>query len=99
MAQEIYKVWLMKYTDAWYRLSPEEQANHMAKIMEALKQVGGEEVMMRTSAWSSEKWLGWGVEKFPSIEAVQQHTLLLFQLKHYLYIEGESYLGIEMPQV
>jgi len=37
MKQPIYKVWLMKYTDAWYKLSPEEQKKHMAMIEESLK--------------------------------------------------------------
>ena len=97
MAQPIYKVWMGKYTESWYKLSKEEQEKHDAKIAEALKTVGGEMVMMRVSLWCSENWLFWGVEKFPSIEAVQQHSLLLFNLNHFHYIESTSYLGIEMP--
>ena len=89
----------MKYTDAWYRLSKEEQDKHTTALADALKQVGGEQLMVRVSVWCSEKWLGWGVEKFPSIEAVQQHTLLLFNLNHFQYFETDSYLGIEMPQM
>jgi len=97
MAQPVYKVWMMKYKDAWYRLSKAEQDEYSAKMAAALKQVGGELVMMRVSLWSSENWLGWGVEKFPSIEAVQQHALLLFNMNHFQYIESSSYLGVEMP--
>ena len=97
MAQPVYKVWMMKYKDAWYRLSKAEQDEYSAKMAAALKQVGGELVMMRVSLWSSENWLGWGVEKFPSIEAVQQYAMLLFNMNHYQYIESSSYLGVEMP--
>ena len=98
MAQSIYRVWLGKFKDAWYSLSPEEKASYSAKRNDALKQAGGEILMVYTSAWSSEKWLTWGVENFPSVEAVQQYTLLLFDMKHYLYVEVESYLGTEIPQ-
>jgi len=97
MAQPVYKVWMMKYTESWYKLSKEEQEKHDAKIAEALKSVGGEMVLMRVSLWCSENWLFWGVEKFPSIEAVQQHSELLFNLNHFQYVESTSYLGSEMP--
>ncbi len=74
MAQPIYKVFMMKYTESWYKLSKEEQDKLMAKAAEALKQVGGESLMMQVCFWCSENWLAWGVEKFPSLEAVQQHA-------------------------
>jgi hypothetical protein len=72
MAQEIYKVWMAKYTPEWYKLSKAEQDALMAKAEEALKSVGAEELLIRVSVWCSENWQFWGVEKFPSIEAVQQ---------------------------
>ena len=97
MEQPIYKVWLMKYKDAWYKLSPEEQKNHLAKIEESLKKVGAELLMMRVSVWASEEWLAWGVEKYPNLEAVQQHSLTLYAMNHFQYIESTSYLGVEMP--
>ncbi len=98
MAQPIYKVWMAKYTESWYKLSKEEQEKHEAKVAEALKKVGGEAVITCMSLWSSENWMMWGVEKFPSIEAVQQQTRLLFDLNHFHYIESTSYLGTEMPE-
>lgn len=97
MAQPVYKMWMMKYTESWYKLSREEQDKISAKVAEALKSVGGEPVMMMVSSWCSENWIAWGVEKFPSMEAVQQHALLLYDLNHYEYVESTSYLGVEMP--
>ncbi len=97
MDQPIYKVWMMKYTEAWYKLSPEEQKAQLAKVEESLKNVGGELLMMRVSVWASEEWLGWGVEKFPNLQAVQQHAMTLFQINHFRYVESESHLGMEMP--
>jgi hypothetical protein len=52
---------------------------------------------MCVSFWSSEEWLGWGVEKYPDIEAVQKHAETLYNLKWFEYIESNTYLGTEMP--
>jgi hypothetical protein len=98
MAGPIYKVWLMKYKEPWYKLTIEEQNKLMAQGGEALKQAGGDEIIMCASMWSSEKWLGWGVEKFPDIDAVQKHSEKLFSLNWFEYIDSVSYLGVEMPQ-
>ena len=97
MDQPVYKLWLMNYKDAWYRLSPEEQQARSAKVEEALKNVGGEQLMVRVSGWASEEWMAWGVEKFPNMQAVQAHTMALFAINHFQYIESVSYLGVEMP--
>ncbi len=97
MAQPIYKVWFMKYKEPWYKLTKEEQKELVAKDTESLKQVGCELIMMRFSAWSSEEWLGWGVEKYPDIEAVQKHAMNLDEMNWFEYIESKTYLGVEAP--
>jgi hypothetical protein len=97
MAQPVYKVWFMKYKDAWYKLTPEERSKYETQISESLKQVGGERVATCVCAWASEEWLGWGVEKYPSIEAVQQHAMNLFNMNWFEQIESKTYLGMEMP--
>jgi len=97
MAGPIYKVFMAKYTDAWYKLSAGERAKLAAQGEEALKKVGGEKVVYCYSFWCSEEWLGWGVEKYPDIDAVQNYAQLLWNLNWYNYIESKSYLGSEMP--
>jgi len=97
MGQTIYKMFLMKYKDAWYALSPEEQQKLGGQGEESLKRVGGERLISRVSVWSDEKWLGWGVESYPDLEAVQAHALTLYNMNWFKYIESESYLGVEMP--
>jgi hypothetical protein len=97
MAQPIYKVFIMKYKEPWYKLTTEEQNKLFAQGEEALKQVGAESIIMCVSFWSSEEWLGWGVEKYPDIEAVQKHAETLYNLKWFEYIESNTYLGTEMP--
>lgn len=86
MAQPIYKVWFMKYKESWYKLTTDEQNKVLAQNAESLKQVGGEVILVRVSGWSSEEWLAWGVEKFPNIEAVQEHADNLFSMNWFEYI-------------
>jgi len=97
MAQPIYKVWFAKYKVPWYELTTEEKNKLMAQNVESLKQVGAEEIIFCNSMWSSEEWLGWGVEKYPNIEAVQKHTEYLFSINWFEYLESKTYLGTEMP--
>jgi hypothetical protein len=99
MAQPVYKLWMAKFTPAWYDLTKEEQDKHTAKEAETMKQAGGEVLMMRVCVWASEEWDAWGVEKFPSIEAAQQYAMALFNLGHYKYTSAKSYLGMDMPQM
>ncbi len=98
MSEPVYKVWFMKYKEPWYRLTGEEQNRLMAKNAESLQQVGGEVIMTRVSVWAAEEWLAWGVEKYPNLEAVQQHANNLFNMNWFLYIESSTSLGVEMPQ-
>ncbi len=97
MAQPIYKVFMAKYTDAWYQLTVEEQQAHSNRVNEALKKVGGESVLFCIIP-GGRPWLGWGVEKFPDMESLQNHTMLLYQMNHMRYSEAEEFIGTEMPR-
>lgn len=97
MATPTYKFWMSKPTEAWYQLSEEEQNKHSAQLQDALQQVGGKTIIQCTPAWSAEQWLLCGVEEFPSIEAVQNHTELIYALDHFRYFEGQSMLGTQWP--
>lgn len=98
MAAPIYKVWFMKYKEPWFKLTTEEQEKLMAKNVESMKQVGAESIVMCIGVWASEEWLGWGVEKYPDLDALQNHTMNLFNLNWFEYIDSKTYLGSEMPQ-
>jgi hypothetical protein len=93
MAGPIYKLWMFKYTDAWYQLSEEERNSYFAKIQEAWETVGGKMLIACVSAWSAEQWTMFGIDEFPDIEAVQKFTELLQDHDHFRYIESMSILG------
>jgi hypothetical protein len=97
MARKIYKFFQTRYTQSWYQLSEAEQNAHGAKVQEALKSVGGKTILMCTPVWSTEEWIGCGVEELPDIEAAQNYAMLLFQMGHYRYFEGTSMLAIKYP--
>lgn len=97
MAGPVYKLWMSKSNEAWYQLSEEERDAMNAKAQACLEEVGGKSLIMCTPGWASEEWMLFGVEEFPSIEAVQQHTLDLFNMGHFRYLESKSMLGIKWP--
>jgi hypothetical protein len=99
MAQPIYKVFFMKYKEPYYKLTTEERNKLEEQAEAALKQVGAERILACASVWANEQWLGWGVEKYPDIEAVQKHEMNLYGLNWFEYFDSKTYLGTEIPQM
>jgi hypothetical protein len=95
MAQPIYKVFLLKPTEAWYQLSKAQQDALLKKLNKAFEKAGGKRLALCDSSWSSDQWTGFGVEMFPSIEAVQQYMKALNDLNWLRYGESISVLGTE----
>ena len=98
MAQPIYKVYFAKFKEPYYKLTTEERNKRGEQDEAALKQVGAERIVTCVSVWANEQWLGWGVEKFPDIEAVQKYTEILYNMNWFEYVDSITYLGTEMPQ-
>ena len=93
MAGPIYKAFSVSYSEAWYHLSKDEQQSLMAKVGEALTKVAGTSVALCESGWASEEWQFFGVEIYPSIEAVQEHHELLKAIDWFRYIKSSTLLG------
>ena len=97
MAGPVYKMFYARMKEAWFQLSKEERDSLFGKIEEAMKKVGGKPMIICNSSWSSEKWWFWGVEEYPSIEAVQEHTNLLNEMEWLRYVDSETLLGTAVP--
>ena len=95
MAQPIYKMFLVRPTESFYALSQAEQEKLLTEVRSLLDKVGGRSIILCDSAWASEQWTFFGVEEFPSLEALQQHTKLLEALNWYRYIESTTLLGTQ----
>ena len=98
MAQSIYKAFFGKAQEPWYQLSKAEQDSLLKKVTAARDKVGGKLHLICNVNWSSDAYQFFGVEVFPSLEAVQQHNKLLNELNWFRYIDGFSILGTEQPQ-
>jgi hypothetical protein len=98
MAGPIYKMFRIRTKDAWYQLSEAEQNAFFEKLDEAMEKVGGKTILTCNSRWHSEEWSLWGVEEFPSLEAVQDLARLLGEMKWFRYCESESILGTAIPE-
>jgi hypothetical protein len=74
-------------------IAQNEQESLIAKVNEALENVGGKRVALCDSSWSSEEWQFFGVEVFPNIEAVQKHSELLRAFDWLRYLKSSTLLG------
>jgi len=93
---KIYKCFVVRrITEAFYSLSQDEQRELLGKVGQALRDAGGETVVMVDLRWSGDGTQLFGVEAFPDLEAVQKHNKLLNDLNWSRYLEGDSYLGTE----
>jgi hypothetical protein len=98
----VYKLFLMKPKDAWYRLSKDEQQELIKKDAELshrkMKELGGRNILTCDCFWSTEDWMLFGVEEYPDIEGVQESTAALRKMGWFKYFESRIILGIpEMP--
>jgi len=97
MAGPVYKMFYARMKEAWYQLSKEQRDAIFAQMEETMKKVGGKPMVICDSSWSSEKWQFWGVEEYPSIEAVQEYANCLSELDWFRYCDSEILLGTVMP--
>jgi hypothetical protein len=97
MTQAVYKLFLVKPTEAWFQLSREEQGKLFAQVDEARAKAGGKVILACESGWASEQWPFWGVEQFPDAEAVQKFAELLNAFNWLRYMASMTVLGTEMP--
>jgi hypothetical protein len=97
MTGPIYKMFHARWTEAWYQLSKEQQEAMFAKMTETGERLGAKQVLICNSSWNSEKWLFWGVEEYPNMEALQEYTDGLVELDWFRYCESETLLGTKLP--
>ena len=93
---EIYKMYTGKLTPAWFALSEAEKKSMGEELDHVREEAGGKIVVQCISHWASEQNHSFGVEVFPSIEAVQKHGKLLFELDWPKYYDGTTVLGIDV---
>lgn len=96
----IIKVWFAKPREAWYQLSEKEQKDFFEKEHKIAKELcdryGIKNIKTCNCRWSNEEWLEFGMEEFPTLEAVQEYNNALSELGMYKYFNAKVFLGTPM---
>ena len=98
MATAIYQLTMMKRTAAWYQTSQEVREHLSKEIRASLEARGWDNIVQCVSNWSSEPWQGFGLNRFPDVNAVQKHRMDTNQLDWPQYVEALSVLGTARQQ-
>ena len=87
MSQPIYAFSTTRATEAWYRLSKEEQDSLSAKVVGSRETASTKNIILCASRWASE-WDLWSVDRFPSIETLQENIALDRELGWFRYVRS-----------
>ena len=98
MGSPVLKVWMARLTDAGHQLSQEEWADLTAKRIANRDELGGKNVVAANVGWSCEEWYSAGVEEWPSVEAMREHTMALAKMGWYRYFESKVMMGTRMGE-
>lgn len=96
MAKKIYQLFLMRFSEAGYQLSQEERDAIIAEQTESFEKAGGKNIVFGDATWSNEEWQYFGVNEYPDIESLQEHTKRLEEIPWFRYVKSKVILGNEM---
>ncbi len=77
-------------------LSPDELNELLASERASFERNGGCQVINCNSYWANEAYAAFGIEAFPSLEALHAYKDDLYQLHWSQYFPGESIVGLPM---
>jgi len=95
MSKPVYVLVLSQgLTEAGSQLIQQGQAQEAIKKAYASRdQAGGKAIIDCDSRWSSQQWMGFSVEEYPSVEALQEHMKRLKEMNWWRYVENTTILG------
>lgn len=77
----------------WNQLPEAEQNTLWEKVEKKFKEVGGERMLRVDSSWTSEQHPGFMIEVYPNVEALQEFTAYLNELKFLQYFDVITVVG------
>jgi len=106
MSTPVYQLFIGKHSitalQAQKALSKAKREDLMAKQLASLQKVGATNLVFCDSFWADEEHPFWGVNRFPSLDAVREHAGTLQMLEWAAIIEAFTLLGtseMELPEV
>jgi hypothetical protein len=73
MGQPVIFLFMGSMKKSWSELSEEEQSQMMAKVGASRDEVGGKGIVGAWCEWSTPDYQFFGVEEYPSIDALRKH--------------------------
>jgi hypothetical protein len=95
MSKPIYKLFVSRKLDTWYKLSPYDQQQLIRKLDEAFERAGGKRPILLNTSWHSDRWHVSGVEEFPDIESVENYMNELKEMGWSRFCESKNILGTD----
>ena len=93
----IYCLWMVRNDPAAYvaykSLSEEEKERLWEKVGKAKNRLGGCWILRCDAYWANDAYRSFGVEAFPSLEAIQEYKAELQKLDWPIYVPATSILG------
>ena len=97
MSKPIYLLVLGKgFTEAWYRLSKQEQDTLWAKVEEIDRAAGAVWQIACNARWADEEIFDWGVIEYPDLDAYQAKVAQLEELQWWRYFTARTVLGTKI---
>ena len=98
MQNPIYNLWTVENNPAsallWQKLTEEEREKKEQAVQIAMKNCGGDWLIICNSSWCSEQHTAWGVDVLPNLEALQSFKAELDKADWNAYVPGLNWLGI-----
>ncbi len=99
MSKSVYLLVLGQgWTEAWYRLSKEEQDNLWSKVEEVGKRAGEKWLIACNARWADESIDDWVVLEYPDMDAYQKKVKELEKLDWWRYFSAKTILGTKMEE-
>ncbi len=92
--QPLYRVYLSSLTTYGMELGNSRLNEVWALGRQALREVGGIPLLAGYMRWNNESWDGFGIERFPSHQAVLSYSQYLSVSGWYRVSQARSYLGL-----
>jgi hypothetical protein len=94
--KSVYRVYLSRLTDYGAGLAPEQLSEMWGLGCEALHRANGRILISGYVRWNNEEWESFGIERFPSHEAVLAYSQFLSISGWYRVTAARSYLGTSL---
>jgi len=93
MGERVLNLFMASRKKSWYELSEEEHESLSGKMNQAFEEVGGKRPVFADCSWSTPDYEMFGVEEFPSIEALRQYMAALREMGFSQHMEETYVIG------